>query len=243
MKNYFTCSVTLTIVISFFSCSKKENAAISGNGPCTDFTSPYVTNDGPLQMGTTLHLSGSSNEQNITYQWTGPKNFSSQEKNPVINNISFDAGGTYYARVISDSCMSNTSPTNVIVNAPCNIADNTGVFGTSWNFNSSITCGINANGYLILCSSINGELKIKFATDNAPAVNKVMKVDDPGTAAFDSTEVQLSITNSGGTVYTGQSGNVYVSNYGNFTVAFCGVLFKASVSGATLTGAAKIKCQ
>jgi hypothetical protein len=146
--------------------------------------------------------------------------------------------------VISAACTSNTSPTNVVVNVPCTIAGNSGVFGTTaWDFNSSITCGINAYGYTITASSINGELKIKFATDNAPVVNKILKVDDPGTAAFDSTEVQLSITNSAGTTFTGQSGNAYVSNYGTLSVAFCGVPFKSSLTGVTLTGAAKINCQ
>jgi hypothetical protein len=228
----------------FFSCSKKEDEKDKIDGPCSDFSSPDVYNNGPLPMGQTLRLNASSNEDNITYEWTGPKSFSSDQQNPIIDNISFDAGGTYYARVKSSTCMSNTSATNVIVNPPCSNADNTGVFGgAQWDFNSSVTCVINSNGFVMLGSSINGEIKIRFATDNAPATNKVLKVDDPSTATFDSTEVQLSITVTAGTVFTGQSGNVYVSNYPELSVAFCGIPFKSLVTGQTLTGGAKVNCQ
>ncbi|HKR03213.1 MAG TPA: hypothetical protein VJY62_01150 [Bacteroidia bacterium] len=241
MKNYHW--VIFIIAVHFLSCSKKKDDNNTITGPCSDFTSPYVSNDGPLSMGSTLRLSASSSEDNITYEWTGPKNFSSDDQNPEINNISFDAGGTYFARAISATCTSNTSPTNVIVNAPCPMDDNTGLFGSAtWNFNSSIACGINSYGYVIAGSSIHGEIKIKFATDNAPVVNKILKVDDPGTAAFDSTEIQLSITNSAGTTFTGQSGSAYVSNYGTLSVVFCGVPFKSS-SGTILIGGAKINCQ
>jgi|SRR6185436_609535 len=243
-EKYLKILLFLLCITHFFSCGKEEDEKDKTDGPCSDFSSPDVFNNGPLTMGGTLLLNAASNEDNITYDWTGPKNFSSDQQNPVINNISFDAGGTYYARAISSTCMSNTSATNVIVNAPCSNADNTGIFGSAnWDFNSSTTCVINSNGFVILGSSINGELKIRFATDNAPVTNKVLKVDDPSTATFDSTEVQLSITNSAGTVFTGQNGNVYVSHYTGISVAFCGVPFKSSVTGVTLTGGAKVNCQ
>jgi len=244
MKKYFRALFIFILTSYFLSCSKKEEDNNTPKGPCSDFSSPYVGNDGPVQMGGSLRLSASSNEQNITFLWTGPKNFSSDLQYPVISNISFDAGGTYYARVSNNTCLSNTSPTNVVVEAPCIISDNSGTFGSSsWDFNSLITCGIYTPGYTILASSINGDLKITFAPDYIPTnTNKIYTVDDPSTAGFDSTVVGLRITNSSGDIFTGQNGNVYVSNYGNLSVVFCNVPFKSGTTGATITGEAKINC-
>jgi hypothetical protein len=242
-KDFFKPIILSLTFLCFFSCSKKEDNKTAVNGPCSDFSGPYVNNDGPLQVGSTLHLSASSNETNIIYDWTGPKNFSSSIQNPDIVNISFEAGGTYYARVKNETCLSNASPTNVVVTAPCTISDNTGVFGTTiWSFNSAITCGVNPSSqYYIKGSSINGDLEIRFATATVPLINKIYGVDDVSIPAFDSTDVQL-IINSAGNVFTGQSGTVYVNNYGTITAVFCGIPFKSSTTGAILTGKANINC-
>jgi hypothetical protein len=236
---------TFVMAVSFLSCSKKENENEPVKGPCTGFEAPYASNDGPVQAGGELRLSLSSNEQNITYEWTGPKNFLSQEKHPVISNISFDAGGTYYARVSNGRCTSNTSPTNVTVTAPCTIADNSGIFGTEiWNFNSAVTCGTDPSGqYLIIGSGISGNLEVRFANPDPPALNKIYGVDDVLTPAFDSANVQLKITRSTGTVFSGQSGSVYVSNYEALSVVFCSVPFKSYATGSMLTGKARLNCQ
>jgi hypothetical protein len=242
-RNYFSRFIIFISAIHFFSCNKKEDDSKQVNGPCSDFSSPYASNNGPAQMGSTLHLSASSDETNITYEWTGPKNFSSTLQNPDINNISFEAGGIYYARVKNSTCLSNASPTNVIVNSPCSVSDNSGVFGTAvWNFNTAITCGINPSSqYYIKGISINGDLEIRFANENAPSVNKIYGVDNVSLPAFDSTDVQL-IINSAGNVFTGQSGTVYVSNYGTISAVFCGIPFKSTTTGTILTGKAKINC-
>src|SRR5258705_9884333 len=56
IKNYLTVLFLLLSIIYFFSCSKKKDDKATINGPCSDFSSPYINNDGPVQMGSTLRL-------------------------------------------------------------------------------------------------------------------------------------------------------------------------------------------
>ena len=50
---------------------------------------------------------------NYQYKWTGPDNFSSDEKNPVISNIDQDNAGVYQLVVIEDECSSEIAETFV----------------------------------------------------------------------------------------------------------------------------------
>lgn len=243
-KKYFSAFAAFLISVFFFSCSKKEYSN-PVNGACEDFLAPDAYNNGPIAIGSTLNLTGASDEVDVIYEWTGPENFLSHNQNPVINNIPFNAGGIYYARVSNDQCISNTGSTKVIVNAPCSIAENNGVFGTAtWNFYDAIICESNASGhYYIKGSCTDGTLEIKFSNNNVPAVNKIYGIDYTLNPVFDSSFVQLILTNSSGIIYAGQSGNVYVSTYDNISAVFCNVPFKSSATGALLIGAAKLNCQ
>lgn len=51
---------------------------------------------------------------NVTYEWTGPNNFSSNEQNPVINNATAANNGTYTVRAITPGAVSCPSETTSV---------------------------------------------------------------------------------------------------------------------------------
>lgn len=50
-----------------------------------------------------------------SYQWSGPNNFTSNQQNPSINNVTFSQSGIYTVTV-THSCGSTTTSVNVVVN-------------------------------------------------------------------------------------------------------------------------------
>ena len=54
-------------------------------------------------------LSGAAN-----YFWVGPNGFTSTERNPTIQNATFDASGTYYVVAMVDDCMSSLDGTTEV---------------------------------------------------------------------------------------------------------------------------------
>jgi hypothetical protein len=243
-KNY-SCLLLCVVSLYFYSCSKKETPAMKSNNPCDGFQSPYAFNDGPVMTGQTLQLTAQTNEQDVTFEWTGPNNYISDKQNPVVNSIAFDAGGNYFVRIKNAACTSNTQATYVVITAPCTLVNNTFSYGaTVWNFYSAITCNAGSSGnYLIRGSSINGDLEIKFGTNIRPEDNKIYGVDISSNTIFDSTKVQLSLFPASGDILRGQSGNVYISNYGNLSAAFCNIFFKSATTANNLTGNTEITCQ
>ncbi len=68
---------------------------IAGNGEtdCSIMPPPIGSNS-PVCVGETLQLFA-DNVTGATYSWTGPNGFSSNQQNPVINNVTMAAAGTY----------------------------------------------------------------------------------------------------------------------------------------------------
>ena len=54
---------------------------------------------------------------NVTYQWSGPNGFSSNEQNPIINPVSSLNNGTYSVKVFENGCESSLSSIEVVVNS------------------------------------------------------------------------------------------------------------------------------
>jgi len=71
-----------------------------------------------------LHLLATTID-NVTYQWTGPNGFTSNEQNPVISNVSAADNGTYSVSVLppgANACPSGTSSVEVAVNVSPNFS-------------------------------------------------------------------------------------------------------------------------
>lgn len=232
--------------ILFLTCSKKEEDTPQQNGPCSNFLAPYVSNNGPVQEGQSVQLTATTNETNVTFQWTGPGNFSSTLPNPVITSISYMESGNYYVQMSNNECQANQAVTSVVVNPPCTLTDNQGTFNNlPWNFNSSITCNNSgpSSKFIIRGQSANGMLEIIFNKYDTPSGYMKYPVDNSGIQNFDSTKVQMKLTD-GAAIYKATVGIVYVGNNGaGLKASFCNASFYNQNTGITWVGCkARIIC-
>lgn len=76
--------------------------------------SPTALADSQVCTNGTLHLYASS-VLGATYNWTGPNGFTSNEQNPIINNINTSISGIYSVKAIVDGCESPQSSVTVTV--------------------------------------------------------------------------------------------------------------------------------
>ncbi len=86
----------------------------------TPIDSPVATSSAsiinPACEGETVELSVPFRE-GVTYEWTGPNNFTSDQANPILTNTSFLNNGNYSALVTSGGCSVRTNNVTVMVNA------------------------------------------------------------------------------------------------------------------------------
>jgi len=82
---------------------------------------PVVSSNSPVCTGNNLQLnSGTSTPGGMSYAWTGPNSFTSNLQNPVVNNITTAAAGTYtviYTSTGPGACVSAAANTIVVVNS------------------------------------------------------------------------------------------------------------------------------
>ncbi|MEI7802312.1 MAG: PKD domain-containing protein, partial [Bacteroidota bacterium] len=106
--NSGTYSSTVT-VLGCPSLPATTNAVINLSPPATP------TNNGPLCDGQTLNLT-TQPVAGSTYSWTGPNGFSSNQQNPVINNVTVGSNaGSYTLTMSLAGCVGNTVSTNVVI--------------------------------------------------------------------------------------------------------------------------------
>ncbi len=85
---------------------------------------PSISNNGPVCEGKELVLNA-TNIAGVTFLWTGPNGFTSNEQNPVINAIDSLGAGQYRLIVIKNGCESEVAAMDVeIKNCACYIEDN-----------------------------------------------------------------------------------------------------------------------
>ncbi len=66
-------------------------------------------------FGDNLQLYGNSNHPNVSYNWSGPNGFFSNQQNPVITAVSLPASGIYVLTVTEGPCIVNVSSQPVII--------------------------------------------------------------------------------------------------------------------------------
>ncbi|MEW5676420.1 gliding motility-associated C-terminal domain-containing protein [Flavobacterium enshiense] len=75
---------------------------------------PVASGDTIVCEGETLHLFA-SDIAGVTYQWTGPNGFVSNEQNPEIPNMGAGNQGVYSVSVLQDGCESGASTVEVVM--------------------------------------------------------------------------------------------------------------------------------
>lgn len=79
-------------------------------------SSPLISNSGPVCQGRAIQLTA-ANIPNANYFWSGP-NFSSNQQNPIIENMSIESAGEYILQISVDGCLSDPVSTIVEVYSP-----------------------------------------------------------------------------------------------------------------------------
>ncbi|WP_336517029.1 PKD domain-containing protein [Pollutibacter soli] len=78
---------------------------------------PTALSNGPVCAGATIQLNVSGvADAGITYAWTGPQNFISTDKSPVIPNVTLENQGEYRVTVTVNNCTSQPGKTVVVIN-------------------------------------------------------------------------------------------------------------------------------
>lgn len=215
---------------------------LSSGGSCTAIATTSVTiyplpnpvanNNGPICLGNTLNLIGGGN---ITYTWTGPNSFSSNNQSPSINNVSLLAGGIYTLLVGVGSCSAsittsvtvNPLPTPTIQsNSPVCAGQSitfTGSGGASYlwvgpgSFNSSSQNPVinpssmaNIGTYTLTVTDINN---CSNSTTQAYVVNPLPSVNATGSSVCINQTINL--TSGGGITYSWNGPNGFTSNQQN----------------------------
>jgi hypothetical protein len=109
-----------TINLSFSadpSCD--HTVSFTAPAPCTVATCPVTAaNNGPHCEGAQLNLTATT-VTGAAYSWTGPGGYTSNQQNPVINNVTAAMAGTYTVSVdVGGNCTSQSSTTVVITPFP-----------------------------------------------------------------------------------------------------------------------------
>ena len=99
-------------------CSRSSatlNVSLStGNLP----PDPVASNNGPACIGQSVQLTVEE-VTDANYEWTGPGNFSSSERTPIITNMTADLAGQYLAFILLGECRSAPAATLVeVINPP-----------------------------------------------------------------------------------------------------------------------------
>jgi len=100
-------------------CSQFMNGTINLTVNPTP-TTPTASNDGPKCEGEDLTLSTPA-VAGASYQWTGPAAFSSNQRVPVLSNVTSVQSGTYSVRITLLGCPSLPGTTDVVINPTPNL--------------------------------------------------------------------------------------------------------------------------
>lgn len=135
---------SLSITLNACTSASATTTVVVNETPAT----PTTGNNGPVCTGNTLNLTASTTFSGaVTYSWTGPNAFTSNQQNPSITNITAAANGTYTVTATAQvgTCISQPATTVVVVNTTPAISS-----GTSVNPGScaSATGSITLNGLI-----------------------------------------------------------------------------------------------
>ncbi|WP_207493383.1 PKD domain-containing protein [Aridibaculum aurantiacum] len=125
---------------------------------------PTVSSNSPVCTGNALNLGSSLTFAGaVTYAWTGPNSFTSTEKDPVINNVTTNAAGTYsvIATATTGNCASAPGSTTVVIHPTPSITGSSKSDPTNCNTatGSISLTGLTANVSYLVTYTENGVTK------------------------------------------------------------------------------------
>lgn len=103
------------IYVTINGCSSAILGPVQLTNPAQPAT-PVVPAVPQMCSGGTLNLSASSVTPGVSYSWTGPNSFTSNQQNPSINNVTVAASGTYFVTATVNGCTSPAGSVSVVIN-------------------------------------------------------------------------------------------------------------------------------
>jgi gliding motility-associated-like protein len=207
---------TYTVTVSVAGCISlpATTDVVVNPAPST----PVVTSNTPVCAGTTLTL-GASSSVGASYLWTGPNGFTSTDQNPVINNATTAATGTYSVTASIGTC-TKTSTISVVVNAIPSITA---------SFSNPATC-----------SGTNGSITISGLNNNTAYTVHYTKNTTPVTVSLTSNNSGVIVINS---LSSGTYSNIFVTlNNCNSNIAGPFTLQDPSAPAAPVAGSDSPLC-
>jgi len=145
-------------------------------GSCIAPPPPVANNSSPVCETGVLYLYATG-VTGATYNWTGPNGFTSNDQNPLVNNITSNEAGTYYVTAELNGCTSGQASTNVILiplpDAPAPGIHNATYSEITWNWNTVS----GANGY-----KYNTVNNYSSANDNGTSTSFIQSGLNSGTS-------------------------------------------------------------
>ena len=234
-------SVSPTATTTYYIQAVSSQGCVNTGGrvPITITVNPTpnasASSNSGICAGQTLQLNASGG---TSYQWSGPNNFTSNQQNPSIPNVTTSAQGIYTVTVYNSYGCSSTASTNVVINSLPNatISSNSPVCsgqnlnlyasgGTSYQWqgpngftsnqqNPVITnVTVNATGTYYVTVS-NGSCSTTTSTNVTinQTPNPVVSSNSP---LCTGNTLQLTVTVSGNNTYLWQGPNGFSSNQQN----------------------------
>lgn len=99
---------------SSFTCPSNTAGPVTLIDPAAP-PAPIIGSNSPICSGQALMLSATDDIPNLTYEWTGPNGFTSNEQNPVIYVTTMADSGMYYLTIRHRNCPTPASK-NIIIN-------------------------------------------------------------------------------------------------------------------------------
>jgi hypothetical protein len=215
------------IIIILISCQKVGD-------DCSGMASPAVTVNSPVQAGGTINLTAGTINGAEYYFWTGPNGFTSNEQDPIINNVQSDNAGKYQLKVgITGGCVKTATTDSVVITvaaAPCTPNNNTASLAGVATLSLSPAFGAPSGGsYFIEAGGTNGDVELEFPGTSKP-VPGVYAIR-PLAGQWLAGDVRLRAVSQDSN-WPASSGKVYVTVSNNkVTATFCSV----PVTGQTVT--------
>jgi len=95
------------------------NLYVGISPPPAPVVTATASNNSPICAGQTLSLTANITGTGVpVYNWSGPLNYTSAIQNPVISNVTFSMGGTYWVAVTTGTCPVMASTYALINQAP-----------------------------------------------------------------------------------------------------------------------------
>lgn len=181
----------------------------------------------PACTGDTVQLD--VNPEGLSYSWTGPNGFSSNIKNPLLNNVDLSFSGDYFVTVTYPGDLELLDTVNLMIYPPIEVSIQSDPYRDTFCFNSNLK--LFTSGNFESYEWKNPEDSIISVTDTAfiildditNAGNYSVKVTDGnGCTGVDTFTVfmhqQLSYTISDSIVCHNDSLHIFVPNLINYTV-------------------------